>query len=574
MSLTKLSQAVALLFPNYTVHEQQQLLKVMAATNSFHFSPKNLLSMKKLILTACSITLLLLTSCKDEPLKISLPIGSCNQENNMTKNETVTEVTTSDSDNLNCITETVLLEAGNPARLIADPNEPTNIGLLHDYPKFQQGILSTIHGNYTPTNFYINVPGLANPTVEIPNISSAEGVKGMNELINRLSGTYEPAVTIGLNEKVYNQTDFNIKVGIHAHAWFVADANFNFEWTNKNIHYRRVASYVWRNFTIGIDMKSTDEWFEGQPKESVECPIVASSVTYGGMYLVIIESTQSNAKFDADIEAAVDLLFAGGGSKLEAHHKAALRMSRVKFLVIGGSGQLENKYKVMNPSTADLEKFTMPKITFSKERPGVPINVTYKFLDGSVASLKAATTYQRTTCEPKTCYFKDCREIRSGSQSAHALELILKLPENYVMTGFGANIEGNNPVGIWAEARRLYPDGRLGSRENFYKGSGNKNNPNLDIRWVAPAGFVLNNIGGGVMGNDKFKPLKVTYAKPKIIDGKLTLTEHTTKVLGGSENEVETFPPYPGKQQVIQGVGMRVAYDKLTTLALWVADVQ
>ena len=132
-------------------------------------------------------------------------------------------------------------------------------------------------------------------------------------------------------------------------------------------------------------------------------PAYVSSVTYGRMLLMRIESNES----EADVRAALDASFNAGSVKVDAQASAAqkkvLANSSISVFVLGGSPDDATRIQTGDAESraGALSDYIQRGANFDPRSPGVPISYTVRLL-ASNDTLKVASTldYRVPVCTP------------------------------------------------------------------------------------------------------------------------------------------------------------------------------
>ncbi|TLN01464.1 hypothetical protein FDZ74_15800, partial [bacterium] len=240
-------------------------------------------------------------------------------------------------------------------------------------------------------------------TVAAPSLSSMR--QGIANVLKRAIGpaTKLPARADFAKEEVFSESQMNAKFGA-AVSYGAGSLQTDFSWDSQKQMTRLVAKYTQVYFTVDVDTPASPASFfdPTTPVASIQAamppgsmPLYVSSVSYGMMAMICVESDYSVEVMKAALQAAYE-----GGVDVKAHAgfetTEVLKHSKIKTLVYGGStaglDDIELGYE-------GFLKVIAASKTYSPDSPGVPISYRFRnFLDNTLTFI--ALTSQYTLRQP------------------------------------------------------------------------------------------------------------------------------------------------------------------------------
>lgn len=242
-------------------------------------------------------------------------------------------------------------------------------------------------------------------TVSDPSLSNMR--QGIANLLNRIytgnqpnqPAVMFPAVADFAIEEVHSEEQMNARLGL-AVSYGGASLKTNFEWGSTKQLTRLVATYKQVYFTVSIDTPAhpADLFSAKATPQDIQAampagcmPFYVSSVSYGMMAMVCVESSERaehvRAALDAAYNGVVDLKVNG-----EMTASQLLTQSKMKVLVYGGSTRGLN---AIEQGYEGFLKVIHASSDFGPYSPGVPL--TYRFhnvQDNSLATIELTSHYE------------------------------------------------------------------------------------------------------------------------------------------------------------------------------------
>lgn len=223
--------------------------------------------------------------------------------------------------------------------------------------------------------------------------------QGINDLLKSSVGpdTKVPARFDYTSEQVYSREERNLALGVSgSYAAVSVDADFN--WKSEREKNKILSTYRQVYYTVDVDLPSAPyDFFD--PDAGVEgvaeafpagsMPVFVSSVSYGWMAVLLIETDFSKEQMDTALAVAY------GGGNMEANldfgysTQDVLQSSKIQIIVYGGSTA------GITSSTLSGYNGLMELIDGSKEfgsnSPGVPLSYRLRHLSSNLIARMALT---------------------------------------------------------------------------------------------------------------------------------------------------------------------------------------
>lgn len=255
------------------------------------------------------------------------------------------------------------------------------------YPGALLDAESVVRGDYDPINLteYRNpitvstsLQGEGSRSVVI-NRPSLSGVReGVNELLNR-TFVAPPARTTFTIEEVYSKSHLNIALGANYKGTTASvEGSAKFDYENEYNRFIVKVEQVFFDLSLDEPANVSDFFkseFDYKSKFGKVRPLYVSSVKYGRVLLLTIETKMSKVEAESKLKAA--FLSDKLGVNAELAFQQLNKESKINGRVIGGDASLGNLV------TVDINKvrdFMEKGGRLSKDNPGAPIAYTLKEL--------------------------------------------------------------------------------------------------------------------------------------------------------------------------------------------------
>jgi hypothetical protein len=214
-----------------------------------------------------------------------------------------------------------------------------------------------------------------------------------------------------LAEAAYSMNEAALKVGVAA-SWMSGSvkANFAGSWLTKKT--TMVVRFVQAYYTVSFGAPDAPERVFGKDVTAADArpymgpgnaPAYVSSVTYGRMMIMKIESDES----ESDVRAALDVVFKKVSVDADAHFKNVLKNSSISVFVLGGSPDDAARLASADTETrtAALAQYVQNGANFDPASPGVPISYTVRRLaDNQTMKVASTIDYQVPVCTPSALH--------------------------------------------------------------------------------------------------------------------------------------------------------------------------
>jgi Thiol-activated cytolysin len=270
-----------------------------------------------------------------------------------------------------------------------------------------------------PMVISIDIPFATYPVDTVKNPDGIGAVrKSINNLLLNNVFTATPVDANQTMETVYSYEHAAMKSQISVSGWGQnLRASFNFE--DKSIKSRLIVKFIQKYYTINVDapVDGACGFFEELPDLSNldAPPVYVSSVTYGRMAYLFIESSSSEHELKLAIGATINAYGGSGKADISKEQQSLLEKSSIRGYVLGGNG---NTGMQALTGFAGFKNHVSQGGSFSKESPGSPISYVLSYLDnGKVANVKLSSTYVVRDCQPKSNTEMVFKPVNKGSYS-------------------------------------------------------------------------------------------------------------------------------------------------------------
>ncbi len=194
--------------------------------------------------------------------------------------------------------------------------------------------------------------------------------------------------------EVYSTEQLKLYLGADAQfgtGSISAAASFNFESTS----YKYMAVFKQIFYDEYVDNISSDAFFKD--RKATENDIYVSSISYGRMVLLSIESTSKRQQIDAMINGS----YATASAEAKVNYEKTMSSSRMKAYVLGGSSGSAGK---LISDLTELDTYIKDNSVYHPlNNPESPI--AYRFTSagtGALVNVISSTSYPKRECVPYT----------------------------------------------------------------------------------------------------------------------------------------------------------------------------
>lgn len=335
-----------------------------------------------------------------------------------------------------CTVSEMLLSGANSEFFLLDPTTDVIYpGALLYGNSITTGEYTPIIGERAPITYSISLSTMNKvipaATVSSPSLSSVR--TSVNNLLSEMKIGSTPTYMSLTHEQIYSKNGLSRSIGVsYGDPVKALGGSITFEEgkeTNKVI-----IKFVQKFYTLDLDFpqKPTDWFVKGTNLPSANSfrgssPVFVSSVTYGRMALITIESTESYDNIIGTINASLSILpkevLDEGGTakpsdaepgKIEAsfsqEQRKIFNTFKIDMMVLGGSAS--NAANVLSINSIEsysqaLSSFIKEGAEWSPENPGVMLSYKLRHLsDNSIANIVLADRYKVRDCSRNKIVFK------------------------------------------------------------------------------------------------------------------------------------------------------------------------
>lgn len=342
---------------------------------------------------------------------------------------------------------------------------------------------------------YIDIiNGSSNVAVTVEEVKRSTIATAMNQIIESNSGVV-PSNFSFKYEDIYTRQQLAVKMKMNYESWTTnVEGKLSFS-TDKE--YNRILVNMTQMFyTMGFDYPlSHDDLFapEVTPEQLGKYVYAGnpaayiSSVSYGRIYYMLIESTSSLTKMKASISASFNAAAASGGIDADAAGLSSMDNLVIKVFALGG----ESQSTTLTIGETNLNTLVSLLAKAADIRTGVPLSyITRLAADPSqVVSTQLATQYSVTNCDlttydPAPSAFDHWSvEVLDKIGPIGAVENIAQYPGQHkfllinkegtkYLISEGSQLNGPYPIDSLNEANASFPlnnIGAFGIRRNPYE---------------------------------------------------------------------------------------------------------
>ncbi|HSO35839.1 MAG TPA: thiol-activated cytolysin family protein [Labilithrix sp.] len=210
-----------------------------------------------------------------------------------------------------------------------------------------------------------------------------------------------------LAETAYSMNEASVKMGV-AVSWMNGSvkANFAGSWLSKKT--TMIVRFVQAYYTVSFAAPPSPEKVFGPLVTADDArpymgpgnpPAYVSSVTYGRMLIMKVETDES----ERDLRAALDLAFNKVNVDIDVASKNVLKNSTFSVFVLGGSPDDAARIQASDSESraAALGSYIQNGANFDPKSPGVPISYTMRRLaDNETLKVSSTIDYQVPVCTP------------------------------------------------------------------------------------------------------------------------------------------------------------------------------
>ncbi|QPH40152.1 thiol-activated cytolysin family protein [Pedobacter endophyticus] len=232
-----------------------------------------------------------------------------------------------------------------------------------------------------PITVSVSIPainGVVSKVITNPNLSTSR--TAINEILNQnISGDQLSSFTFDLN-KFTTYDELKLSFGANVSIGTIFKAAFKDSTTRISLKTGLIAKFVQRNFTLDMDIPTNGQLLANNVDPATlgaYSPVYVSSITYGRMAIMAIESNYDYNDVYTAFNATLSFIKAGGSINITSSQRKIVEESQINIYARGGEGQEVVK------SIKGYDEFVNYIISggkFSVNTPGVPLFFSLNYL--------------------------------------------------------------------------------------------------------------------------------------------------------------------------------------------------
>ena len=247
--------------------------------------------------------------------------------------------------------------------------------------------------------------GSQQSTFSVDKVTKSAITNASNAIIAASTGAI-PANMEFSYEKVQSKEQMAAALKVDYHNAF-AEVEAKLSFSTDREYNRTVINLTQSYYTMSYDIPtSIDQVFDSRVTPNELGKYVGpgnpatyiSDVTYGRIYMLLIETTSTETEMDAAVNASFNGVVAGGGVDAEVNYLSTLKNLKVKLFAFGG----ESTSTLLTIGNAgDLSTLTQLLAEGTDIRTGKPISyVVRSVYNNQIVKVGLNTEYDVTECEP------------------------------------------------------------------------------------------------------------------------------------------------------------------------------
>lgn len=323
-----------------------------------------------------------------------------------------------------------------------------------------------------PLTLSLDLPGLANPTLTVPEGTNSAVQTALNGRLEEWSrttaaqGYVNAARSFHEVKTAYSSQQVSLELGFNA-KWASGNASSLLSTSSNSETSSVIAFYKQVFYSVTMDTPArpssvfADAVSRGEVAQEFDAhhpPAYVRSVDYGRLLLIRMETSAVDRK--AKLEAAFNQTTSGGvelGGTTDNSYAEIVKNSTFTVVAIGGGAQTAASFSGTEEGLKNLRTYIGKDATYRRDNPGLPISYTVAFLkDGQLAKMGASTDYTETDCVRYPNGF-----IRLASVGAYVARFNVAWEEPDAAGVYGArNWESGNQTAGYSQQLDLPGDAR------------------------------------------------------------------------------------------------------------------
>ncbi|MCB0835231.1 MAG: thiol-activated cytolysin family protein [Bacteroidetes bacterium] len=247
-----------------------------------------------------------------------------------------------------------------------------------------------------------NLTGTNVSSVLIDETTHSNVIEAANEIISNQSNNFPAKLNLNIL-KVRSQEELAWKLGLNAKFFRFFSAESNFEMSKDQNVNTFIVELKQSYYTLFTERPSKlEDFFHPEVTTKDLEPFIAndnppayvSSVTYGRIFYLLIESVEESASIEASLNAS----FAYGGFDGSGKHVSDLKSLKIQAFVYGG--EKDAATEAIKAGPAQLDKFLTELNNGATITSGVPLSYTIRSVKtDKLLKNGIATEYELQNCE-------------------------------------------------------------------------------------------------------------------------------------------------------------------------------
>lgn len=247
--------------------------------------------------------------------------------------------------------------------------------------------------------------GSATSSFSVDRVAKSSITNASNAIISGSTGSI-PANMEFSYEKIQSREQMAAALKVDYHNAF-AEVEAKLSFSSDKSYNRTIVNLTQSYYTMSYDIPtSLEQVFDASVTPEDLSKYVGpnnpatyvSDVTYGRIYMLLVETTSSESEMDAAVNASFNGAVTGGGIDAEVNKLSSLKNLKVKLFAFGG----ESSSTLLTIGEAgDLQKLTELLAEGTDVRTGKPISyVVRSVYNNQIVKVGLNTEYDVTNCEP------------------------------------------------------------------------------------------------------------------------------------------------------------------------------
>lgn len=305
-----------------------------------------------------------------------------------------------------CTTKKVSLLDGNEVQPLFNPNAnviyPGNMLQGKSLNKATPDVIVAERAGGT-ISYDLNNGNLSS-SFSVDKVTKSSIQDAMNNIINN-AGDVVPANFQFTYEKVQSRQQLAVELGLDVDTRFV-DVESNLSFSKDKSYNRYLVKLYQQYYTMSFDLPtSLEKLFDPsvKPKDLTQYigpgnpATYISDVTYGRVFYMLIESTESTKTMESSIEASFSSFYGSVGGEVNVASLQSLSNLKVKVIALGG----DSEGTISMIGETDLGVIADRMATSTNIKAGLPLSYVVRNVhNNQIVNVKVATEYDITDCHP------------------------------------------------------------------------------------------------------------------------------------------------------------------------------